>query len=330
VVLAALVMGWSGIYGLATMGTVRDARANSVVAPLTEVTGLAHVPSTSPGFACASFAAMGTAKAGIVRSVSVHLDGYLVTYSATMAHLDGGLFAYPGPLEVSLEARRWVLPHPVDPKDEYFELIGLCAVQFAPGSHPEVLAEGFWGGAHCCVGPTLYGYAGTVGSYRVVEDLTKPGGGEGLHWDPNGGFEPEKIGGTVVLASSDGAFPYAFGCYACTPAPMRLFTVVGARLLDVTDRYPDAVRSEAKALWDGAAQQMRSPDGAGSVEGPLAAWAADECELNQGAQMWRALEQLQAQGRLTAAEKQSFGNKGPFPPQLKAFLLKNGYCRGQL
>lgn len=330
VVLAALVVGWSGAGGLGTQGAAGDVLARPVVAHLADVAGLADLSSTSPGFACASFTALDTAKLGVVRSLSVHLDGYMVTYSATMAHLDGGGFSYPGALEVSGGARSWALPRAVDPKDEYFELIGLCAVQFATGSHPDVLAEGFWGGAHCCFGPTVYGYAAATGSYRVVEDLTKPGVGDGLHWNPNGGFQPEKIAGTVVLASSDGAFPYAFGCYACTPAPIRLFTVVDGRLLDVTDRYPDVLSSESKALWDGAAQQMRSPEGAGFVEGPLAAWAADECELNEGAQMWRALEQLQAQGRLTAAEKQSFGNKQPFPAQLKVFLLKNGYCRGQL
>ena len=46
--------------------------------------------------------------------------------------------------------------------------------------------------------------------------------------------------------------------------------------------------------------------------------------------MWQALGQLQAQGKLTAAEQQSFGNKQPFPAQLKVFLLGHGYCTGQL
>ena len=75
---------------------------------------------------------------------------------------------------------------------------------------------------------------------------------------------------------------------------------------------------------------MRAASDVGLVEGPLAQWAADKCELDQGAQMWQALGQLQAQGKLTAAEQQSFGNKQPFPAQLKVFLLGHGYCTGQL
>jgi hypothetical protein len=64
--------------------------------------------------------------------------------------------------------------------------------------------------------------------------------------------------------------------------------------------------------------------------GPLAQWAADKCELGEGAPMWRTLEALQAQGKLAAAEQQAFNNKEPFPAQLKAFLFKEGHCQGQL
>jgi len=101
-------------------------------------------------------------------------------------------------------------------------------------------------------------------------------------------------------------------------------------LVDVTTRYPAVIRAEARMAGSEALQSMRSSANAGSVEGPLAQWAADECELGQGAQMWRTLESLQAQGRLTAAERQSFNNSKPFPTQLNAFLLKEGYCQGQL
>jgi hypothetical protein len=261
----------------------------------------------------------------------VRLDGYAVTYTAEAAHLATGLVGYPGALDVIDGTKIWALPRPVDPKDEYFELGGLCALRMspgAPGAPPDVLAEGYWGGAHCCLGPTLYQYSS--GAYRVVEDLTKPGVGKGLHWNPNEGFQPEKIGTSVVLESSDGAFPYTFGCYACTPAPARFFTVAGGRLTDVTLRYPAMISAEAAAAWGSASQSMRTTAGAGLVEGPLAEWAADKCELGAGAQMWRTLEQLQAQGKLAAAEQQSLDNKTSFPAQLRTFLLKQGYCQGQL
>lgn len=290
------------------------------------------ISSAGPGagYQCAPLASLGTAKAGRTGTVAVHLGSYVVMYSgqdADLGHISTGFFAYPGTIKVADGNRSWPLPAPADPKDAYFELGGLCAVQFSPGA-PDVLAEGYWGGAHCCYGPTLYGYS--AGAYRVVEDLTKPGVGKGLHWNPNEGFQPERTGTAVVLESSDGAFPYTFGCYACTPSPTRLFTVSGGRLIDVTTRYPTRVAAEAAGAWTVAVRSMGNASDAGLVEGPLAQWAADECELNQGARMWQKLEQLQTQGKLAAAERQSFDNKQPFPLQLKNFLLKEGYCQGQL
>ncbi len=314
---------------LVTLGAMPPAHA---VAPAAHaVAPPAHAVAPGPGYQCLPLSSLTTAKAGKPSTLAVHLDGFVVSYTAEEAHLATGLYSYPGALEVTTATKSWLVPPPADPKDHYFELGGLCAVNFGPGatpSPPDVLAEGYWGGAHCCYGPTLYQYS--AGGYRVVEDLTKPGVGNGLHWNANGGFEPEKVGAAVVLESSDGAFPYTFGCYACTPAPLRLFTAADGRLIDVTTKYPALISAEAAAAWTSAVQSMRSAAYADVVEGPLAEWAADRCELGEGAQMWRMLEALQAQRKLAAAEQQAFNNKEPFPAQLKAFLLKEGYCQGQL
>jgi hypothetical protein len=285
----------------------------------------------TPQYQCLPATSLATAKAGKASTLAVHLEGFVLSYTAKEAHLATGLYSYPGALEVTKATRTWLLPPPADPKDQYFELGGLCAVDFGTGATPappDVLAEGYWGGAHCCFGPTLYQYS--AGGYRVVEDLTKAGVGKGLHWNANGGFEPQRVGGAVVLESSDGAFPYTFGCYACTPAPLRLFMVANGHLLDVTTKYPGLISAEAAGAWTSAVQSMRSTTDGGFVEGPLAEWAADKCELNDGAQMWRMLEELQAHGKLAAAEQQSLNHKEAFPAQLKAFLLKQGYCQGQL
>ena len=291
----------------------------------------AAAPVRDPGYKCLPQTSLTTAHAGKPEALTLSLAGFVVEYRAKEARMATGLYSYPGALDVTKTTQAWDVPAPANPKDQYFELGGLCAVQFAPGasvSPPDVLAEGYWGGAHCCYGPTLYQFSGS--GYRAVVDLTKPGVGKGLHWNPNGGFEPRKIGAVVVLESSDGAFPYTFGCYACTPAPTRLFTVANGRLVDVTLRYPALISAEAAGAWATAVQSMRSAANAGLVEGPLAEWAADKCELDQGAQMWRTLEVLQTEGKLAAAEQQSFNNKEPFPAQLKTFLVKEGYCHGQL
>jgi hypothetical protein len=292
--------------------------------------GGAAPASSRAGYSCLPYTSMTITKGAPSGSAAVHLDGYVVSYVAPASRLSPSILSYPGSLTVAHGARSWSLPRPADPRDQYFQLGGLCAVQFASGTAPDVLAEGYWGGAHCCYGPTLYGYSPTSAAYRVVEDFSKPGVGRGLHWNPNAGFQPAKIGPAVVLESSDGAFAYTFGCYACTPAPIRIFTLAAGGLADVTTRYPAVIRAEAQMAWGEAAQSMRSSSGAGTVEGPLAEWAADQCELGQGAPMWATLARLQAKGSLAAAEEQSLDNAQPFPAQLKRFLVRQGYCAAQL
>ena len=329
--LAICAFSWSALgapSGAEPLAVAPTAAATAHGAPARSERALNIGAAASAGYECAPSASLVTAKPGVQGTIAVHLGGFVVTYRGKEAHLATGLFAYPGAVTVTEATRTWPLPQPANPRDQYFQLGALCAIQFVARTPPDVLAEGYWGGAHCCYGPTLYRYSG--GAYRVLEDLTKPGVGKGLHWNLNSGFEPRRFGGAVVLESSDGAFPYTFGCYACTPAPTRLFVAGSTGLVDVTARYPALILSEASAAWASANQSMRSSADAGQVEGPLAEWAADKCELNEGAQMWRTLEQLQAGGKLAAAEQQSFDNKEPFPAQLKTFLLGHGYCQSQL
>jgi hypothetical protein len=329
---AVLVLLTVFAFLLPAFGSLSEAQpvSSSGVGQIAAGARLAVAEDTAPsnaGYNCVSLASLVTAKAGRPGTLAVRLAGFEVTYTGKEARLATGLFAYPGNITVTGANQTWTLPRPVDLKDVYFQLGGLCAVQVTPGTPPDVLSEGYSGGAHCCYGPTLY--RSSAGGYRVLEDLTKPGAGKGLHWNANEGFQPKVVGRAVVLETSDGAFPYTFGCYACTPAPTRLFSVANGGLIDVTTRHPARIRAEAAAAWSSAQQSLRSASDADLVEGPLAEWAADKCELNEGAQMWSTLEQLRAQGRLAAAEQQSLENKQPFPAQLKAFLLGHGYCQGQ-
>ena len=329
IALAAVMAVVSGVTAIATLAWAQPApRGGSATAVHFYAQGGSAVASFLAGYSCPPYTSMTIAKGAPSGSVAVRLHGYLVSYVASPSRLSPSILSYPGSLKVTEGARTWSLPRPTNPGDQYFQLGGLCAVQFAPGTAPDVLAEGYSGGAHCCYGPTLYGYSPVAHAYRVVEDLTKPGAGKGLHWNPNAGFQPRKIGPAVVLESSDGAFAYTFGCYACTPTPTRIFTLADGRLQDVTTRYPALIRAEATMAWDDAARSMRSSSGAGTVEGPLAEWAADECELDQSVPMWATLAQLQAKGSLAAAEAQSFNHTQPFPVQLKSFLARQGYCAG--
>lgn len=287
-------------------------------------------PAAATVYKCAPVTALAELLSDQTLTVTVRFDGYSLTYRATRSPRGFVRWSYPGSVEVAVGGKTWRMPRPADPGDEYWQLGGLCLMRPGAGGVPYVLAEGYWGGAHCCYGPTIYTWSAALRSYTVLLDLTKPGVGQGMHWNPNTGFSPEQVGGSLLLASSDGAFAYAFGCYACTPPPTRLFRLSARGLVDVTTRYPSLVRSEAEGAWNEAARALKSPDDASFVEGPLAEWAADKCELGQGRQMWRTLQELQAKGDLKAAEGQPTGPGQTFPAQLRKFLLGLGYCRGQL
>jgi hypothetical protein len=294
-------------------------------------------PPASPGYQCVPYSQYPAVKPGQLGSVSARLGGYTLTYSAVTYSavtytapgvLNRGL-AYPGVLTVAEGGHTWLLPRPVDP-GKGLQLAGLCAVRFGAGQAPAVLAESSTGG-QCCLVPTIYAYSTSTKKYVVAEDFTKPGVGRGLHWQAEAGFSPERVGSAVVLKSYDGAFQFSFGCFACTPLPTRLFTLTDDRLVDVTLHYPSVIRTEKDAAWEQARKYMHSSGKAVGVEAEVLQWAADSCELGEGASMWRTVERLEADGVFREAEQsQQTDTHGPFAPRLRSLLLVNGYCAGQL
>ena len=133
-------------------------------------------------------------------------------------------------------------------------------------------------------------------------------------------------------ASSDGVFPYYFGCYACTPAPIRLEAFHGRGLVDVTAQHPDFVEANARRLWRSVAAGENGGDGYYSMFGTLAAWTAEECTIGRGASAWSRVRGLQRRGVLSDQHyyRGTFMTKGSFVPTLKSFLFKNGYCLNQI
>ncbi len=102
--------------------------------------------AASAGYECAPSASLVTAKPGVPGTITVHLGGFVVTYRGKEAHLATGLFAYPGAVTVTEATRTWPLPQPANPRDQYFQLGALCAIQFVavplPTSWPRVTGEG--------------------------------------------------------------------------------------------------------------------------------------------------------------------------------------------
>jgi hypothetical protein len=297
-------------------------------------------PSTSTtkaGSTCTPYTAFPSLKLGHHASISDVFDGFRVNFSATASkentiagQPDGMPFA--GNLTVSQGTRTWTLPRPSAAKD--YQIDYLCLISFAKGREPAVLTEGFTGGAHCCELPVLYSLQRASGRFAKVLDMTPTDFKYSLAIDNNGGFRPMLVGSHVLLRTEDDQFAYTFGCYACTPMPIVLDSFDGAHLTDVTGQHPSLIRPEAASFLQQAtlyAKGEHSPSYSGiGPFGSLAAWVADECALNQGAQAWSKVLSFQAAGELS--NKVYYADtliKGSYVTQLRSFLLKGEYCTGQ-
>jgi hypothetical protein len=293
--------------------------------------------TTKAGSRCAPYTAFPALKRGHQGSVSAAFDGFRATFTATATNEDTIRFQpsgmpFTGKLTVSHGTRTWTLPTPSVTKD--YQINELCVIFFAKGQQPAVLTEGFTGGAHCCELPVLYSLHQSSRRFAKVLDMTPTNFKYSLAFDVNGGFRPMLVGPKVLLRTENDQFAYTFGCYACTPMPIVLDSFNGAHLTDVTDQHPSLIRPEAASLLkqatvDAASEHGMSFSGIGPF-GPLAAWVADECALNQGAKAWIKVLSFQAAGALS--NKVYYAEtliKGSYVSQLHRFLLSGDYCAGQ-
>lgn len=288
------------------------------------------------GFDCAPQSAFSNLFAGHHGSVRVQLGALTALYSASVppgpdqtAHQVG--MPFNGTLTLSQGPHVWPVSGPSSAKGDLINQ--LCVIRFGHERHPAVLSEGFSGGAHCCELPVLYAYDTSNGHYVKVLDLSNFNTRSPVAFDDNAGFIPKAINNQVLLETGDGAFAYRFGCYACTPMPLRLDAFVGHHLVDVTAKFPTLVAAEAASLWGGvqsAVATEKSTPGVGPF-GEVAAWVADECTPHRGASAWSKALVLRRAGVLSdAAYHLAAFTKRPFLADLRSFLLAHHYCAGQL
>jgi hypothetical protein len=135
---------------------------------------------------------------------------------------------------------------------------------------PEVFAEFWLGGAHCC--PVSVVYRHTGGDRYTSSVVVWPGEGVGYRLrDLDGDGVPE------FVSASD--FECAFVACAGTVDPIRIWDYRGGSFVDVTPRYPELVRREARRYWCEFRASARRNHPLRNV---LAAWAADEHSLGRG------------------------------------------------
>jgi hypothetical protein len=174
---------------------------------------------------------------------------------------------------------------------------------------PEVLADLYSGGAHCCSLARVYAFDGAA--YR-----------ETTHDFGNAGYRLGDIDGDrrAELVSSDDRLAYAFTAYAFSVFPVQIWGYADGGFADITDRFPSRVRADAARAWRVYRAAYTGEEF--PPRGAAAAWAADEYRLGKRASALRTLRRLARRGELPGGPPRS---QARFVDQLDAALRKLGY-----
>jgi hypothetical protein len=176
-------------------------------------------------------------------------------------------------------------------------------------SAPELLVRRWTGGVHCCFPVDVYVFPADGRPFRVAKSFENPG------------VELRRVGRKVLFVSGDNRFAYRFTSYADSSWPIRVYELVGARLVDVTRRHPQLVRRDARRHWRLYTEFVRIRRDA---RGVLAAWAADQCMLGRDTQVRRVLPWAAVRMKTDYA---AGGPRGAaYVRALRAFLARTGYC----
>ena len=174
---------------------------------------------------------------------------------------------------------------------------------------PEVLADFFSGGAHCCTYSAIYRFVRGHYTRRIV-GWGNPGYRlTGLDRDPR----PE-------LVTADDRFNYAFTAYAFSSAPIQIMRYDRGRLSDITRRFPGAIARDAAAKL----RQYRSPQAKFDARGILAAYVADEALLGHPERGWNTIDRALRRGELSPRGT-GYPIGKAYVSNLRAFLRKAGY-----
>jgi subtilisin-like proprotein convertase family protein len=185
------------------------------------------------------------------------------------------------------------------------------------GGEPEVIFDGYTGGAHCCVYSDVYRYDADRRAYRLTRHL----------WGNYGyGFADYDGDGRPELQANDERFLYQFTAYVYSAAPIQIWHYDAGRLVDVTRKFPRVVARQAADLWRTYLGERDDPDG--DVRGVLAAYLADEYLLGRGPQGLKQAEAAVKRGD-AGRGKMLYGTPadGSYLKALLAFLKKTGYAQ---
>ncbi len=209
-----------------------------------------------------------------------------------------------------IRAGKTVLDQKLPQESEYDRPVGvfndnkLPVLDLDGNKEPEVIADFFTGGAHCCTYSLIYRYDSKSQKYTQVR-----------HEWGNGGYRLQDVDkdGLPEFESRDDRFAYAFTAYAASGYPLQIWQYRQGKMIDVTRRYPKLIYNDAFELWKIYNQARQQGD---DGKGFLAPYLADKYLLGQEKDGWQRVQQAyQKSDRLQYFAK------------LRKFLRETGYTK---
>lgn len=167
---------------------------------------------------------------------------------------------------------------------------------------PEVIADFYTGGAHCCTYSMIYHYDAKQQQYVESRAFWGNLGYQLVDFERDGKLE---------FLSADDGFAYAFTSYAASAFPIKILRFENGSMVDVTRNYPKQIYSHAYQLWT-TYQRVKDEDS--EVKGLLAAYLADKYLLGQQADGWNQVRKVYQQR-----------DREEFFSSLRKFLKETGY-----
>jgi hypothetical protein len=176
------------------------------------------------------------------------------------------------------------------------------------GSGPqEVILDTYSGGVHCCSDTTIF-----TGKHRTRKEWGHFGGP--TLRDVDGDGKPEFHG-------YDSSFAGAFGSFASSRLPAKVWNYSGNAIHDVTASYPAEVQADM-AKWYADYQSTAAESSGEGVQASLAAYAADAFTLGQGD---AAMAVVQAADDAGETSNPDFLPDEDFVTRLRKMLRDLGY-----
>jgi hypothetical protein len=322
---------WIGVF--ATLALVTNLSASPANGALIRATGGSRGDAVSTKFlSCGSASKqLASSTPGTTGTFTVKLGGYAATTHVVIAAASQGV-RFPAPTAVSVTANGHLVGdvQPIRYQSGGFGVLSEGSVTFAGPTVETCLAQ-FVGATEPTVVIPISGPHYSMGNYYELEYFPFDGGSMYGSLLQDLGISAAGILSTndgAIVEARDTSFIGTMAPFAQAATPLNVFVPKlpshshwgAGTVVNVSRQYPKQVRADAQMLWSSAMN-------AGSTEtalGPLAAWAADECELGAGN---RALQQVDSFLRSHAQSYRYtyFKNRQDFDAALRRFLQAHGY-----